>query len=249
MTGTFGKEYAGAYDVLYADKNYDAEVDLIEAAIARHGRGPAVAVLDLGCGTAGHAIPLTRRGHVVTGVDLSPGMLEQARAKAASAGVDVELWEGDIRCVELGKHFDVALLMFAVLSYMHGNDDVLAALRTARRHLRDGGLLLLDVWNGPAVLVDPPRDGEKSVGSGAGELRRVARAELDVRRHLCHVHYELDGAVQAAETHIVRYYFPLELELFLDVAGFRLLALTPFGALEGEPDERTRNAFVVAQAC
>ena len=249
MSGTFGEAYAGAYDALYADKDYEAEVDLIEGALLRHGSGASVTVLDLGCGTGGHALPLARRGHRVTGVDLAPAMLVQAHAKAAAAGVAVELREGDVRSVELGGRFDVALLMFAVLSYMHGNADVLAALRTARSHLRDGGLLLLDVWNGPAVLFDPPRDGEKSVPTAAGELRRFARAELDVRRHLCRVHYRLEGAASAAETHTVRYFFPLELELFLEVEGFRLLALTPFGALDGEPDERTRSAFAVAQAC
>ena len=249
MNGTFGKEYAGVYDALYADKDYEAEVDLIEAALARHGSGASRTVLDLGCGTGGHALPLARRGHRVTGVDLAPAMLEQARAKAAAAGLDIELREGDVRTVELGSRFDVALLMFAVLSYMHANGDVLAALRTARAHLRDGGLLLLDVWNGPAVLFDPPHDGEKAVSTAAGELRRLARAELDVRRHLCRVHYRVEGAAQADETHVVRYYFPLELELFLEVAGFRLLALTPFGSLDGEPDERTRAAFAVAQAC
>ena len=249
MSGTFGAGYAGAYDALYADKDYEAEVDLIEAALLRHGTGPATSVLDLGCGTGGHALPLARRGHGVTGVDLSPGMLEQARAKAAAAGLAIDLHVGDARTVELAERFDVALLMFAVLAYMHGNADVLATLRNARRHLRDGGLLLLDVWNGTAVLFDPPRDGEKAVPTAAGELRRSASAELDVRRHLCRVHYRLEGAAQADETHTVRFFFPLELELFLDVAGFRLLSLTPFGTLDGEPDEHTRSAFAVAQAC
>lgn len=249
MSSTFGREYAGVYDALYADKDYEGEVALVEAVFARFGDGAVSRVLDLGCGTGGHAIPLARHGLSVTGVDLAPAMLERADAKAREAGVPLELHTGDARTIDLGRRFDAVLLMFAVLSYMHANDDVRAAFATARRHLRPGGLLVLDVWHGPAVLADPPRNGEKVVATRAGELRRRATAHLDVRRHLCSVSYRLEGATEVAETHVVRYFFPLELELFLEISGFRLLALTPFGSLEGEPDERTREALVVAQAC
>ena len=173
MTAPFGEQYAGAYDALYADKDYAAEVDLVEEVLRRHGAPLPADLLDLGCGTGGHAVPLAVRGHRVEGVDVAPAMLEHARAKAAAAGVQVGLREGDIRTADLGRQFDAVLLLFAVLSYMHGNDDVLAALRTARRHLRPGGLFLLDVWNGPAVLFDPPRDGEKAAAlTGGGALRR-----------------------------------------------------------------------------
>ena len=83
MTGVFGAEYAGAYDAIYAEKDYEAEVDLIERAAARFGDDAAASVLDLGCGTGGHAIPLARRGHRVTGVDRSPAMLAAVDALQA----------------------------------------------------------------------------------------------------------------------------------------------------------------------
>jgi hypothetical protein len=47
-------------------------------------------------------------------------------------------------------------MMFAVLGYQGENDDVLAALKTAHRHARPGGLFLFDVWYGPAVLHERP---------------------------------------------------------------------------------------------
>ena len=62
-----------------------------------------------------------------------------------------------------GGKFDAALMMFAVLGYQVENDDVLAALRTARRHLEPGGLFIFDVWYGPAVLHQRPSERVKII--------------------------------------------------------------------------------------
>lgn len=247
MSAPFGETYASIYDALYAEKNYEREVDLVEEAFRRHGDGVRD-VLDIGCGTGGHALPLVRRGYRVIGVDVAPGMVERARAKAAAAGVDLELHVADARALRLGRRFDAALLLFAVIGYMRENDDVLAALRCAHAHLRPGGLLYLDAWHGPHVLTDPPRDTERTVEGEAGAIRRLASVEVDTRRHLCTVRYRLDGAAAAAEVHVVRFFFPRELELFLETAGFRPLLLSEFGSLDVEPDIETRTIVAVAQA-
>ena len=72
----FGAAYASAYDQLYVEKNYASECDMIEALLELGGvRRKKGKLLDLGCGTGNHAIPLARRGYEVTGVDLSEDML------------------------------------------------------------------------------------------------------------------------------------------------------------------------------
>ena len=58
-------------------------------------RSPPQDILDLGCGTGRHAIALVREGYKVTGIDISAGMLEVARRKAAEAGVEVEWIQAD----------------------------------------------------------------------------------------------------------------------------------------------------------
>src|SRR5215217_5986094 len=52
-------------------------------------------VLDLGCGTGSLSVLLAERGYDLTGVDLSPRMVERARAKAAAHEVPVRLLVGD----------------------------------------------------------------------------------------------------------------------------------------------------------
>ena len=56
------------------------------------------------------------------------------------------------------RHGDATVMMFAVLGYFPGNSDVQAALDSARRHLRPGGLFFCDMWYGPAVLSQRPSE-------------------------------------------------------------------------------------------
>jgi len=248
----FGGGYAAAYDALYEEKDYEAECDLVELVCARYGDGRLRTILDLGCGTGNHALPLARRGYDVLGVDRSEAMLELARAKAADDGPSFEL--GDIRELRLGREFDAVLLLFAVLGYQHANDDVLAALRTARAHLRPGGLLLADVWYGPAVLHERPGPRTRTVENGRSRLVRSSDGSLDVRHHLCTVDFRVqrfDGDELVSETeerHEMRYFFPLELELFLEVAGLSLLRLGAFPDVDAEPDETRWNVLAVSTA-
>ena len=256
MNNVFGPIYADAYDLFYHDKDYVAECDLIECIFQIYGDGPIRSVLDLGCGTGNHAIPLAQRGYEVVGVDRSESMLAHAQSKAASfsSGSSVAFHQGDIRSVDLQCRFDAALMMFAVLGYQLENTDVLSALRTAHRHLHPGGLLIFDVWYGPAVLHQRPSQRIKVIPTPEGKILRVASGELDIRRHICTVHFHmwrLEGERLLAETeegHSMRYFFPRELDLFLECSGFAPIRLGAFREFDQDPDETTWNVLSVARA-
>jgi SAM-dependent methyltransferase len=248
--GVFGRDYAAAYDDLYRDKDYLAECDLIERVFQTYGQIAVRRVLDLGCGTGGHAVPLARRGYEVVGVDRSPDMLERARAQDSPARFEL----GDISNLNLGETFDAALMMFAVLGYQVGNSDVQAALATARRHLRSSGLFFCDFWYGPAVLAQRPSERVKVLDAPEGQVIRVATGELDARHNLCMVRYHVwrisDSRVSAEvrEQHPMRYFFELELELFLNSAGFELVRCGAFPSIDDAPNEHTWNVALVARA-
>lgn len=251
MTGVFGSGYAAVYDALYGEKDYEAECTVIERLFAAHagGSGGSVAtVLDLGCGTGGHAFPLARRGLRVTGVDRSAAMLTRARAKAAELAAPgtalPDFAEGDIRALSLDRTYDAAIMMFAVLGYQNGNDELAAALSSVRRHLRPSGLFLFDVWYGPAVLHQRPGDRVRTVVRGDERIVRATRPVLDVRAQICRVDFEVQRIVgdrlvgEVRETHAMRFFFERELELALAAAGLRLEALRAFPPVEREPAER-----------
>jgi SAM-dependent methyltransferase len=185
--------YADAYDGLYEDKDYVAECHLIEQIFESYGDGRVQDVLDLGCGSGNHAIPLAQRGYKVVGVDSSPDMLTQARRKAGEIvdDIQIELQEGDLRYLDLDQRFDATLMMFTVLGYQTENRDVVSALKSARHHLHSGGLLICDFWYGPAVLHLRPSQKVKVISTPEGRTLRVASGELDIVRHVCTVHYRL----------------------------------------------------------
>ena len=256
MNNSFGPIYADTYDLLYQDKDYGAECDLIGHILKTHGDGAVRRILDLGCGTGNHAIRLAEQGYEVVGVERSERMLANARRKAAglTGGNNPIFHQGDIRNLDLQEVFDAVLMMFAVLGYQLENADVLAALRAARHHLRLGGLLIFDVWYGPAVLHLRPSQKSKVIPTSGGQILRVASGKLDIRRHLCKVNFQVrhvEGERLIAETeesHTVRYFFPMEIDLFLECSGFALIRLSDFLDFDQDPSEITWNALGLARA-
>jgi ubiquinone/menaquinone biosynthesis C-methylase UbiE len=83
--------------------------------LAREADGPLV---ELAIGSGRVAIPVAQAtGRSVIGIDASPTMLEQARAKAAEAGVELDLREGDMRELELDE--PAALIYCPFRSLLH----------------------------------------------------------------------------------------------------------------------------------
>ena len=249
-------EYAGFYDALYRDKDYEAEVDFLVDTFARYGVAPRN-ILDLGSGTGNHDLPLARRGYQVVGVDQSPAMVAQARRKADEAGLTgrAEFVVGDVRSLELGRPFDAVVSMFAVVSYMRTNDDLRGMFATARRHLEPGGLFVFDGWFGPAVLTQRPAAKTKVVELPGGEVvRRTATPALDVLAQTVTVTYDVErtsgGRVveTSHESHTVRFLFAQEVSAFLEAAAFELLVLAPFMELDRQPTADDWNVSVVARA-
>lgn len=244
----FGACYADVYDALYADKDYAGECDLIEAIFA--GRAAGVrSVLDLGCGTGRHANLLAQRGYDVLGVDRSPHMIERARSAGDAATYAV----ADLRTFRTDRRFDAALMMFAVLGYQLEDADVLAALRTARVHLVDAGLLLFDCWYGPAVMHQRPSDRVKTVETSDGPVRREARSTLDVSRRRIRIAFDVERGVagtagRSRETHEVRFFFAEDIERFLSATGFELLRIGVMPEFGRDPDESTWNVLVCVRA-
>jgi len=251
----FGTTYAGAYDALYGEKNYSLECDMIEALLIGSSKGGNL--LDLGCGTGNHAVPLADRGYTVTGVDLSDAMLERAREKAVRAGIsaNTQFHNGDVRTVRLDREgYDAALMMFAVLGYQQSDDDVRAALGSARYHLKAGSAFIFDVWYGPGVVADRPGPRERIVENAGEKIVRRTNTHLDEARHLCSVKFDLEiwrgerKVDDVHEEHLMRYFFPDELQRFAAECGFVLKTLRNFPDWQQPVGETSWNAVGVFQA-
>jgi SAM-dependent methyltransferase len=248
--------YSRYYDLLYGDKDYRAESHYVERLIKRYAR-QAQTILELGCGTGGHAAELANAGYNVHGVDFSAGMLERANARreATSAHVAERLSfsQGDLRNIRLGQRFDAIISLFHVLSYQTSNNDLLAAFATAREHLEPKGIFLFDCWYGPGVLTVPPELREKCIEDSTYSLTRVAEPVMRSEENVVEVNYTLHVREKKTgtdeticESHRMRYLFRPEIELLMQLNGMTLVAATDW-MTDSEPNLGSWSACFVGR--
>jgi len=118
------------------------------------GQAGPLRILDAACGTGMHAIALAQQGHQVIGADISPAMVERARANAAAAGANVrfEVAELGELIPRVGRGFDTVLCLGNSLPHLLTPEALRAALTDFAACLRLGGVLLLQNLNYDRIL-------------------------------------------------------------------------------------------------
>jgi SAM-dependent methyltransferase len=117
--------------------------------VDRLGLRPGMRVLDAACGTGNLSLPAARTGASVTGLDIAPNLIEQARANAAAEGLDIRFDVGDVEAMpyEDGS-FDVVFTMFGAMFAPRA--DVTAA--ELKRVCRPGGVIAMANWTPDAFI-------------------------------------------------------------------------------------------------
>jgi SAM-dependent methyltransferase len=134
------------YDAIYEWKDYNAECSRLIEFIARYKKSPGNALLDVACGTGGH-IPYLREAYAVEGLDLDQRMLEIARSKHPG----IPFHRGDMVDFDLGRQFDVVVSLFSSIGYVRTNKRLALAVRNMARHVRPGGVLIIEPFFSPAA--------------------------------------------------------------------------------------------------
>ena len=115
-----------------------AEADFLEKYVGRKAR-----VLDVPCGFGRHSLELARRGHHVTGVDLSVEFIAEAREAAKAAKLKAEFRVGDMRRLQLDGGFDLACCLGNSFGYLEF-DDMVAFVRGVAGALKPGGRFVIE---------------------------------------------------------------------------------------------------------
>lgn len=116
-----------------------------EEFVERLGLTPGMRVLDVACGTGNLALPAARLGAKVTGIDIAPNLIEQAKASAAAEGLDIRFDVGDAEAMPYDDgSFDVVMTMFGA---MFTPRPELAAAELIRV-CRPGGTIAMANWTG-----------------------------------------------------------------------------------------------------
>jgi SAM-dependent methyltransferase len=206
---------------------------------AKQSGGP---VLEVGCGTGRVLIPTARARVGITGLDLSPHMLEICRVKLQAEPQEVRsrvrLVEGDMRQFELTQSFRLVTLPFRPFQHLTTVEDQLACLGCIHRHLAEDGRLILDIFNPRLESLVETNFGEElseepefSMPDGRKVTRCHKVVSRDVTKQINYVELiyyvtHPDGRQERlVQAFPMRYLFRFEAEHLLARAGFKVQQL------------------------
>jgi len=211
---SYGDLYAAVYDDLFSRRD---DVDLVASVL--HELAGDGDVIEFGVGTGRLAIPLSRRGHRVYGVDNSSAMLEQLRLKPDSAGVVPVL--GDFATVRINEPVSLVFSAFSTIYLPATQEAQVDMFRNAAAHLRPGGRLLVE-----AFVHDRRRfpNNQEIVAANLG--REQATLKIGVLEpasqiiHTQHISFSPGGMTFLPNR--LRFIHPSEMDLMGRLAGLRL---------------------------
>ncbi len=225
----FGEEYLRLWEPALPPERTAREVEqIVELLEMRDGSR----ILDLCCGQGRHAIPLAQRGYRVTGLDLSPTLLDKARDRAAAAGVEVNWLPGDMRELRFAEEFDAVINIFTAFGYFKTEAEDLRVLHGVRRALMPAGRFLLETLHRDSLLRRFQPAGARRLEDGVLAVEERSLDLLRSRSETLLTAIYPDGR-RSEYRFSVRMYTLAEFARLFAAASLQLEAF--YGGLDGSP--------------
>jgi len=208
----FDERIARRYEVYWPELFEPAAIDPVVALLAE--LAGAGAALELGVGTGRIALPLSRRGVQVHGIELSPAMIAQLRAKPGADAVGVTL--GDFAATKVDRTFALVYLVRNTITNLTTQDEQVDCFRNVAAQLDPGGRFVIEVYV-PELQRLPPGETIRVFTSTATHL---GFEDYDVVTQIAvsHHYWVIDGRLETfSSPH--RYVWPAELDLMARMAG------------------------------
>lgn len=122
-------------------------------------------ILDLACGAGRHSIYMASKGNRVTGIDLASNSIEEAKTKAIEKGLteSLKFQVEDMRDFVLNTRFDFILNLFTSFGYFETKAENEAVLTSAKNHLNNNGILVIDYLNSQLVRANGEENYTKTI--------------------------------------------------------------------------------------
>jgi len=121
----------------------EAQVNFVEKVCSLKKRAK---ILDLGCGWGRHSIELAKRGYKVTGLEINPSYIKEAKKRASSAEVAIDFVEKDMRKISFKEEFDAIVLLWNSFGYFSDEENE-NLIKNIYKALKRGGCFLLEIIN------------------------------------------------------------------------------------------------------
>jgi SAM-dependent methyltransferase len=154
MGSSYTKTFADHYYIIAERlfQNVDQELEFFRFVFDSFAKNPVGKILDVGCGTGRHYIPLMQEGCEVTGLDQSQNMLDALKKKAEATKLKPRLFRKDMRKMDFADEFDAIICMNSAFQYLLTDEDILQTLRAFHRALKPGGVAIIDMMNFLSLL-------------------------------------------------------------------------------------------------
>jgi len=212
----FAGEVAARYDEMVAamgsPERLGPTIDLL-AGLAGTG-----AALEMAIGTGRVAVPLAARGVPVSGIELSPDMVAQLRAKPGGDAIPVTI--GDMATTRVEGAFRLVFLLFNTIGNVETQDRQVACFANAAAHLEPGGHFVIDVVVPDLRRLAPGRD--TVVFAHAPGYVGYDHYDDLVAQHAVSHHFVADVSGAREVRTPYRFVWPSELDLMAMLAGLEL---------------------------
>lgn len=210
---SFGEDVAEMYD----DVQRGDEIAAVGFLEKMAGRGPA---LELAVGTGRIALPLAARGIRVDGIDISPAMVDQLRAKPGGDQISVTI--GDFADVPVPSAYHLIFVVFNTMFNLLTQEDQVRCFENVAAHLTDDGSFVIEA-DVPDFLYRLRNDQYVDAEAiGVDEVRLDVARYDPVKQLLEENHVSLSSEGIRLNPIVTRYAWPSELDLMARIAGLRL---------------------------
>ncbi|UQA97326.1 class I SAM-dependent methyltransferase [Streptomyces halobius] len=180
----YGPELAEVYEIFYRSRGKDWPAEAAYVMEVVRSRCPeADSLLDVACGTGAHLETFGALCKHTEGLEIAEPMRELAHQRLP----EVTVHPGDMRAFDLGHAFDTVVCMFCAIGYLATVSDMRDAVRSMTRHLRPGGVLVIEPWWFPEdhvegyVAGDLGRENGRTVARISHSTRQGRATRMEVR--------------------------------------------------------------------
>lgn len=223
------------YDLMHDDFVSDHHFYI---SMAKQLGGP---ILEVACGTGRITIPIAEAGLEIWGLDISQGMLSEARKKSIERNLNINWVLSDCRKFELNKKFKFIFIPFNSMQHLHDRQSLESFFNCVKQHLDVNGRFLVDIFNPNIQLLARDRTVRTHVfdmvDPDTGKPSNIEETiDYDIANQVNRVKwfYSIEGKpdFRVDELHM-RCFFPEEINQLLYYNGFEVVE--KFGSFDRSP--------------
>lgn len=219
------------YDSIYQKKDYKSECDLILKFANCDSK-----LLDVGCGTLGHTIILSKIFKEIVAIDLSTSMIDVGRQKLLNFGIEnVKVLNCDLAHLENEESFDIAISMFNVVNHIRTLKEVESFFQLISKSLKSDGIFIFDCWNGVACIREIPNEiSNKEIELKNFKFITITNTSTDLMKAESVMKTEVKVLENSIEVDSFSYdlvqklWIPNTLQELLENSGLSIVKIIPF---------------------